>query len=81
MTKARSFRRRTLTHAELEDYLTDIGQRMEVNPRGYREVAMSECDSTLYASKAVQYRASYSPASTDEERVRNFCRVRRKATT
>ena len=68
-----------MTHAELEDYLTDIGQGMEVNPRGYREVAMSECDSTLHTNKAVQYRASYSPASTDEERVRNFCRVRREA--
>ena len=81
MTKARTFRRRTLTHAELEDYLTDIGQGMEVNPRGYREVAMSECDSTLYTSKAVKCRTSYSPASTDEERVRNFCRVRKAATS
>lgn len=81
MTKARTFRRRTLTHAELEDYLTDIGQGMEVNPRGYREVAMSECDSTLYTSKAVKCRTSYSPASTDEERVRNFCRVRSAASS
>ena len=75
MTNGGSSKTRTLSNAELETFLSDIRQSMEVNPRGYREVALTECDNVILPKKETKDDSTFFSARSDEERVREFCRV------
>ena len=76
MTNGRSSRRVTLSHVELEEFLSDSGQSIEVNPRGYREVELSECDNLITPRKMAKDGAYTFRANSDEESIREFCVVR-----
>lgn len=77
MTNGRSTRRVTLSHVELEEFLSDSGQSIEVNPRGYREVELSECDNLITPRKMAKDGAYTFRANSDEESIREFCLVSR----
>lgn len=70
---------RTVSNAELEVFLSDIRQSMEVNPRGYREVDITECDNVILPRKEAKDESTFFSARSDEERVREFCRVKHEA--
>jgi hypothetical protein len=76
MTNGRSSRRVTLSHVELEEFLSDSGQSIEVNPRGYREVELSECDNLITPRKMAKDGAYTFRTNSDEECIREFCVVR-----
>jgi hypothetical protein len=71
---SRRSRRKTLSHADLEDFLCDLGENSDYVDSECGE-ALGHESSTLPNSDAGISEASIVESISDEQRVREFCKV------
>lgn len=67
-------RRKTLSHADLEDFLCDLGDNSDYVHSEYAEALGHECR-TLPNADDGNSKASIVESISDEQRVREFCKV------